>query len=364
MRIPQAPERFEDYLGAALVRAGLPPTLDGLTRVPLTGGRTGAAVERIERTGAEPLVSKRLSGNTWREAVMEGAPGGEARLWLEGVTRALPPPIECPMIDVARSASGDWWMLMRDVSSGILPRAEFGDDQERVFLDAIAALHARFQDDPALAAMPLATMRGTTRMFAESTLAVAGGADAIAAADPWVRRFVEDFKLLSMMLPGFLDRLGEKDAAFYLEMCRHRSWHAALDAGPQTLVHGDLRRANIAFLAVDRVSLIDWEFAARGPAATDIAWHSFLHFWAYPIDQRAPEEREAELTGFYLDALARRRGRPIDRAVFERQWDAAWLRILAQLGFCLIDGPEAGRAERCKRAIARARRILGKSISA
>lgn len=360
MDIPQAPEHFEDYLGEALIRAGLPATLEGLTRVPLSGGRTGAAVERIERPGAEPLVSKRVCANTWRETAMESAPGGEARLWLEGVTRALPRPIECPIIDVARTPSGDWWMLMRDVSSGILPRPEFGDEQERVFLDAIAALHARFQDDSALAAMPLATMRGTTRMFADSILAVAGGADAIAAAEPWVQRFVEDIKPLSMLLPVFLARLDGEDAAFYLDMCRHRSWHAALDGGPQTLVHGDLRRANIAFLAGGRVSLIDWEFAARGPAATDIAWHSLLHFWAYPVDERVPEEREAELIEFYLDALARRRGRRTDRAAFKRQWDAAWLRILSQTGFCLIDGPETGQAERCRRAIARARRILGK----
>lgn len=360
MNVPQAPERFEDYLAEALARAGLPPILAGLTRVPFTGGRTGAAVERIERSGAESLVSKRIPANTWREVVMEGAPGGEARLWLEGYTRALPHPVECPIVDVACCASGDWRMLMRDVSAGILPRPEFGDGEERVFLDAIAALHARFEDDPALAAIPLATMRGTTRIWADSMLAVAGGADAIAAADPWVRRFLEDVKLLTGLMRDFLAGISGEDAAFFLDMCRDRSWHAALDAGPQTLVHGDLRRANIAFLDDGRVSLIDWEFAARGPAATDIAWHSLLHFWAYPIDQRAPEEREAELLGFYLDALARRRGRPVDRTVFARQWDAAWLRILAQLAFCLIDGPEAGRDERCRRALARARRILGK----
>jgi hypothetical protein len=203
-------------------------------------------------------------------------------------------------------------------------------------------------------------MRGTTRMLADPIVAVAGGAAAIAAADPWVRRFIEDFKPLGVLLPGFLAQIGAEDAAFYVDLCRHRGWHAALDAGPQTLVHGDLRRANIAFLEEGRVSLIDWEFAARGPAATDIAWHSLLHFWAYPVDQRAPEEREAELVEFYRAARARGGGRRGDRAVFGRQWDAAWLRILAQLAFILIDGPEAGRTERCKRAIARARRILGK----
>jgi hypothetical protein len=360
MNIPSAPERFEDYLGEALVRAGLPVMLEGLTRVPLTGGRTGAAVERIERAGAEPLVAKRVCADTWREPAMESPSGGEALLWLQGVTRTLPRPVECPTIDAARTASGDWWILMRDVSAGILPRPEFGDAQERVFLDAIAALHARFEDDPALAAMPLATLRGTTRMFADSIVAVAGGAEAIAAGEPWVRRFIADVKVVDMLLPAFLARLGGEDAAFYLGLCRDRSWHAALDEGPQTLTHGDTRRANIALLADGRVSLIDWEFAARGPAAADIAWHSLLHFWCYPVVERDPAEREAELLDFYLDAYARRRGRPVDRAVFQRQWDAAWLRVLSQAGFCLVDGPAGGLAERCERAIARARRILGK----
>ena len=358
--VPQAPDGFEDYLAEALGRAGLPPALDGLERAALTGGRTGATVERITRAGAEPLVVKRLSASTWRETAMGGAPGGEARLWIEGVTRALPDPIECPMIDVARTASGDWLMLMRDVSSGILARPAFGDEQERVFLDAVAALHARFEDDPALAAMPLAPLRGTTRAFADPLVAVAGGAEAIAASPPWMQRVVEDFEPLGGLLPGFLGEIGSGHAAFYVAMCRDRGWHAALDGGPQTLLHGDLRRANIAFLPGGRVSVIDWEFAAPGPAAADFAWHSFLHFWAYPIDERAPDVRERELAEVYLDALARRRGRPVDRAVFGRQLDAGWLRVLAQIGFCLIDGPEAGRAERCRRAIVRARRILGK----
>jgi hypothetical protein len=358
--VPHAPDRFEDYLAAALGRAGLPPTRGRLERVALTGGRTGATVERIERVGAEPLVLKRLSTDTWRETAMGGAPGGEARLWIEGVTRVLPRPLDCPMIDVARTAVGDWLMLMRDVSSGILARPAFDDERERVFLEAVAALHARFEDDPALDAMPLAPLRGTTRVFADPLVAVAGGADAIAASPPWVQRVVEDFKPLGSLLPAFLGLIGSGDAAFYVGMCRDRGWHDALDEGPQTLLHGDLRRANIAFLPAGRVSLIDWEFAARGPAAADFAWHSFLHFWAYPIDDRAPDARESELVEVYLDALARRRGRPVDRAVFGRQLDAAWLRVLAVVGFCLIDGPEAGRAERCKRAIGRARRILGK----
>ena len=87
MNVPQAPERFEDYLAEALARAGLPPILAGLTRVPFTGGRTGAAVERIERSGAESLVSKRIPANTWREVVMEGRAGRRSAALARGRTR-------------------------------------------------------------------------------------------------------------------------------------------------------------------------------------------------------------------------------------------------------------------------------------
>lgn len=351
---PLAPDSFEAYLQEAFERAGLPTSLHGLVRTPLTGGRTGNPVERIERNAGAPIVFKGLPGHTWRDDAMEGQDGGEARLWLDGLSNALPSQIRHPTFDVAQTATGDWWMLMQDVSAGIQPRGQFLDAHEKPFLEAIAAMHARFQDAPELETLSLATMRGTTRIWADSLIAFVDGPEAIASREPWVRKVLDDVAVISVLTPRFLDILDPEDAAFFLELCRDRAWHDALDEGPQTLVHGDLRRANIAFTS-ESVSLIDWEFAARGPGATDIAWHMLLHVWAYPPDPTVdPEAREALLLEHYTAAL----GDAYDPVTFARQYRAATLRSLTQLGFCLIDGPSKGRADRCRRALQRARSFL------
>src|SRR6185503_12481026 len=120
-----------------------------------------------------------------------------------------------------------------------------------------------------------------------------------------------------VLLPPFLDALGSADADFYVDLCRdHARIAGALARHPRTLVHGDLRRANIAF-AGDEVVLFDWEFAAAGAAARDLEWHRFLQFWAYPPDDgRGPGDRGA-LVDAYVDALERERGAPVDRRAFD-----------------------------------------------
>jgi hypothetical protein len=111
----------------------------------------------------------------------------------------------------------------------------------------------------------------------------------------------------------------------------------------------------------ETVTLLDWgEFAARAPAACDLQWHRFLHFWAYPPDGQPPEAR-APLRDFYLAELEAMLGRPIDREEFERTWDLGWLRVMSMIGFCLADvaNPAAPEArQRAKAAIALARAIL------
>jgi aminoglycoside phosphotransferase (APT) family kinase protein len=163
-----------------------------------------------------------------------------------------------------------------------------------------------------------------------------------------------------MLLPQFLEMLDPVDADFFIQFASDRSWHRGLDDATPTLNHGDLRRANIA-VAGETVTLLDWEFASRAPAACDLQWHWFLHFWAYPPGDGRPPEARAPLRDFYLAELEAVLGQPIDREEFERTWDLAWLRVLSMIGFCLADvanpaSPEA--RHRAKAAIAIARGIL------
>ncbi len=354
-RAPETRGTVQDYLREAEARGAVPAGYRAVGLEPLTGGRTGARVIAI-RPG---YVLKVLPRNTWRVAAMQAPDAGEGPLWLSGATRELPAPVACPTVDVAVHVDNDeWWMLMRDVSDGIRPRGAFTERDERVLLAAMARLHAHYWDGRnGLDRLPLAPVRGTTAALAEPISFAAGRAEP--SAD-WVARCVEDFTPLRMLLPSFLEMLDPADADFFIQLASDRSWHRGLDDATPTLNHGDLRRANIA-IAGEKVTLLDWEFASRAPAACDLQHHWFLHFWAYPPgDGRAPEAR-APLRDFYLAELEAVLGRPIDREEFERTWDLGWLRVMSMLGFCLADVPNPAAPEarhRAKAAIALARAIL------
>ena len=348
----------------------MPADVVSVAKAPLTGGRTGAAVVRLDalfRDGVErSYVQKTLPRDTWRDAAMESTPGAEVALFESGATRDLPEPLAPTMFAVDLAEDGAYRMWMHDVSAGIRPRGAFTDADERTLVEGVARLHAAYWDSPRLAELPLATMAGTTRIFAEPLVALAGGPAAVATSPAWVRSFLDEFAPMGVYLPRFLELLGPDDADFFLHFVVERGWLRLLDDAPMTLVHGDLRRANISFGDDGTLRLIDWEFAARGPGATDLAWHWFLHFWAYPGDDRLPEEHDP-LLDVYVAAVEAALGRAIDRPLFDRTWDVAWLRALSQLGYCLADpavGDDVDSATieavrgRCTRAIARARRAL------
>ena len=352
---PQTRGSIADYLREAQARGVVPAGFRMLGSEPLTGGRTGARVIAI-RPG---YVLKVLPRNTWRVAALQAPDAGEGPLWLSGATRELPAPVACPTVDVAVHADNDeWWMLMRDVSDGIRPRGAFTERDERVFLAALARLHAHYWGARnGLDKLPIAPVHGSTAAIAEPVAFLAGRAPP--SAD-WVPRCVQDFMPLKVLLPTFLGMLEPADADFVIQVASDRTWHRELDNATPTLNHGDLRRANIAFDG-QTVALIDWEFAARAPAACDLQWHWFLHFWAYPPgDGLAPEAR-APLRDFYLAEIEAALQRPIDREEFERTWDLAWLRAMSMIGFCLADVPDPAAPharQRAKAAVALARAIL------
>jgi hypothetical protein len=347
---------IQDYLRDAQRRGVMPADYEILGLEPLTGGRTGARVVAL-RPG---YVLKILPRQNWRLAAMQAPGAGEGPLWLCGGTRELPPPVACPTVDVAVHETNDeWWMLMRDVSAGIRPRGAFTEPDERALLAAMARLHGHYWGGRnGLDQLPLAPVRGVTATFADPIAFAAGRAPP--AAD-WVPGFVKDFTPLQTLLPTFLQMLEPADADFFIRLGADRSWHDGLDAATPTFNHGDLRRANIAFTD-GTVTLLDWEFAARGPAACDLQWHWFLHFWAYPPSDGLPPEAREPLRDFYLAELESALGERIDRVEFERTWGLAWLRTFSTIGYLLADAPDpmaASARARVKAAITLARRILG-----
>jgi hypothetical protein len=263
-------------------------------------------------------------------------------------------------LDVTRDAeTGVWSILMEDVSGGISPRGTYDDHKAQALLRAIARMHARwFERDAELEALGLADFRRNSDPLTVLNVHVAHPER---PRESWLDEFARDFWVSPLILPVFLDAIPSADADFFVELCAdHSRIAAALAHYPHTLLHGDLRRANIAHVG-DDVVLFDWELASRGPAARDLQWYWFLHFWAYPV-ATAPvrPDRRVGLDA-YWDEFARACARPPDRAQFDESCDLAWLSILCQIGFLLADPltEEAPSAE----AIARVKEVSAEAIA-
>ena len=358
----------ESYLSGALGRAGRPQKISYLAATRLDGGRISANVFAL-KADAGAFVLKKFVPEPWRIEFF-GSPFNEPALWTSGLTRSLPEPLSCPTIDVAfHRDRGECWMLMDDVSAGIAPRGTFDEPTFRMLLDGLALLHGRhWGQDAALVELPLITLEQHTAMFTDPCVAVGGRTKPTG----WVAEVLDKVFVFRTFVPVLLDTLGSADGDFYLDLCQHRDrWLAPLSRLPQTLIHGDLRRANIAALPSSRISLFDWDFACRAPAAADLTWYWFLHFWCYPPrDGMTPEDREP-LRAYYTDRLDEALGGRLDRREFGRVWDLCWLKAFAQIGFCLVDSlvgtPFAEEIARvrtlCAKAIRNAKRIADAHVT-
>ncbi|MCG6658966.1 phosphotransferase [Halomonas campisalis] len=269
-------------LAEALRRAGRPPSFAEPAKAQfLDGGRTGARVTRLSCADGASFVLKVIPRQrAFREALGHD---GEAAAWLAGTTRALPSPLVNPTLDASFHPERDeWWLLMEDVSPGIVSRSGWTEGHTRQLFTAMAGLHAAHWEDPAIPRAGIGDLAATTALLVEIALHEATGR----ASVEWAASSAEQFQVPRVLLPGFLEAAGDRNADFYLALLRRwRDIVSALDDYPPTLLHGDLRRANIAFMD-ERVVLFDWELAARGSAAADLAWHWFLHWRRHRPDDR------------------------------------------------------------------------------
>lgn len=347
------------YVQGALARAGLPDVRGELQTVALLGGRTGATVQRLS-VGDRSFVLKYVGEDSWRITGMGGV-GGEHRLWLQGVTRGLDGPIRCPVIDVAyERAARRYWVLMHDVSAGIRERGKFGREDSRALVAGLAGMQARYWDSAELERAPLPGVTEPTDLLRKGVLHLSGRRR---SDDPCLLQMVEDFKVMSALLPLFLEQLGERLAEEYLALVDDAGWVNALAREPQTLLHGDLRRANIAF-DEGRIWLFDWEFASRGPAGSDLQWHCLLHYWAYPPDGAEASDDCDDLAQLYADRLVAHLGRRVDRETLERGWRLGWIKAMAQLGYVLVDPlyPGGGDTETRQRIAALCQRATQRAL--
>jgi len=349
------------YLSAALKRAGRDASVGRIALEPFGDGRTSTPVYSVVSSAGRHAL-KVFPRRSWWSGV-SGVGCVEVELWSGGTTQSLPAPLLCPTIDVAFHPGRDeYWMLMDDVSAGIMPRGTFDEERARWLLDALARLHAHYWASDVLDRLPVWSLERRAEFFGTS-IAAAGGRVPGAG---WIGTALEKIKLFGSMLPPFLEALGPADADFYLSHCADCGpWLRSLCRHPFTLTQGDVRRANFAAFAADRVSLFDWDFAVRAPAAHDVAWYWYLQFWCYPpADGRSLDDREG-LRFYYRDRLDAALGGDLDPHAFEGAFALSWLSAFAEIGFIISDpltgSPSEGERARvvatCRRAVDRAKRI-------
>jgi aminoglycoside phosphotransferase (APT) family kinase protein len=150
------------------------------------------------------------------------------------------------------------------------------------------------------------------------------------------------------VLPGFLGRFGAKLDAAAVRLIERLAGvlasELALDDAPQTIVHRDFRVDNLLFgdgATAPPVTVVDWQTVGRGPAASDVAY--FLGASLRSAERRA---HERELLALYLDELARRGVRDLDRARFFDQYRRHSISgiVMAVVASMIVEVTERGDA--------------------
>ncbi len=307
-------------------QAGHPVATVRATPFATADSASGSGFLRVEAVGADGAPTtrylvKRIGGD--RDWLMRatGDPGREALLWRDGIFDQLPREVGATIVAVARdeddrqdagapyangingisaphahdvsAAESRWAMLVCDVSPALLPsRFEpISAEASARVLDGVAALHATFYEAPETLALPYLCdpARYYTALSPRTGRRERG-------VTPVAERILHGWDLLPALVP--------RDVAATVAALHDdaRPLVAALARFPRTLLHGDLRRANLALTLETRprTLLLDWQLTHAGPPAADLAW-----YLADPL--RQPVSKEETITT-YRERLAARLG--------------------------------------------------------
>jgi hypothetical protein len=290
---------------------------------------SGSAIEaaRVNGDGWQvELLLKRISAEwDYFMRVTEDKRGREVLVWQTGLLDRLPPEVGHAYVACCADGEQRWAILMRDVSQSLLSsRPPLSLAEHRIMLDALAALHATFWDDPHAAAPEDGFNHAWHHYHIISPDAAAREADGGAVMPRIVRDGWE-------RLPQVVD--GELAATLLALTNDPQPLVDALERLPQTVVHADVRAANLGLELGERPRLLilDWALVGRGVAALDMIWY------LAGLGISEPHERQA-LVEHYRAALERRLG-----VRFAHTWWQAML-DLSMLGGLIRYGWIASRA--------------------
>ncbi len=267
--------------------------------------------ERVDR-----YVVKRVKwGSDWLMQAFDDRLCREVQLWSSGLFDRLPP--ELIHTTVACVQDGDSWDILM-VDYGDI----FGDESpdeatNRSYLNALAALHVSYLDDPALLDPALGLCEETRYLISLSPQVLANVVTDSDLPQLWTRWW------------------DDLDTYFAPETVRIiKGFHedpdplcTALQQLPQSLLHGDCHYSNLALCPQDpsRFVAIDWQLAHRGAPVIDLCRYLTGTGTVLPV----PHE---ESIRHYRECYERHSGTVLDDELWEAQVELGILFIYVLFG--------------------------------
>jgi len=300
-----------------------------------TPGYSGARHERLSlrlQSGEERfLVLKHIWPATdWTAYRTCDGNGREARMLGEPALRGIWEVLRCPYRAYAVQ-EGEIALLMDDLTPYLsdvgMPLTE---EREEQLLRALASLHGRFWESGA-ASLPWLTP--LSRRFA---LLGPGAAEEELHRRP-------GHPLFLMVRRGWeiaLERLPE--AARAAVMLPPDAIAQAFAHLPRTLLHGDAKIDNFAFLPEGSIAAFDWAVMGTGPATLDLGYYLAVNW------QRLSRSRD-EILELYRGFLEQAMGKPLPEVMWQNLLGAAVfggsLKLLWSKALSLESGAPGAGAE-------------------
>jgi Phosphotransferase enzyme family len=258
--------------------------LSGVPEEPFPNDGWSGAEMRLLRRGHNRYVLKRdsLAGDWIARATADGPVLREA--WFAAAGPALPSPIRNPALGGAFDAeTGGSAVLMPDLTGVLFDwNATLAIEQLDIVFAGLARLHAH----PWVAAgalppgAPWCPLRERVSLICRSSLERPGPArDAVA----------------ERLLPGWdlFDRLATPAARDVVDALSADPGPLvrALEGQPATLIHGDLKLANVGIAADGSVEIVDWQMVMSAPVAVELGWFLVANVNALPLAADAVLDR-------------------------------------------------------------------------
>lgn len=259
-----APDAAGD-LGAFLDKRPLGSLGEVAWHEPLAStGWSGNLLERVVLTDGRRLVAKRIApGTNWMDRHTKDE-GREALLFTSGVLGRMPHAIDHAVVGAERDGDA-WWVVMRDVSTSLLPDGHrLSREKHRRILEAANEMWEEFWGEE----VPhLCSLHDCFGLF--SPAIADAERDGLDLLPKQYEAFWEAFaEAADSDVAGAILALQQDPAPLVTE----------LEACGTTLIHADIRDEQIG-LCGDRLILLDWGRASQGHPVVDFFWSICHNAW-------------------------------------------------------------------------------------